>query len=136
MAAPHELLFYTALGITIRNRIHKDKLDELEEERVAFLDKDPYNGCVEVKLVYKDGSTDTLTVRMKEFNEIPFTDLFDIMLRSDEYDYSSEWHESWLPSDPYCDFPIFFCKKCEFQTIHKFDYCPHCGRKMIDKEKK
>lgn len=135
MVAPHELLFHTALGITIRNRIHKDKLDELEEERVTFLDKDPCNGCVEVKLVYKDGSTDTLTVRMKEFNKILFTELFDIMRRSDEYDYSSEWHESWLPSDPDCDFPIFFCKKCEFPAIHKFDYCPHCGRKMIDKEK-
>lgn len=130
MAAPHELLFHTALGITIRNRIHKDKLDELEEERVTFLDKDPYNGCVEVKLVYKDGSTDTLTVRMKEFNEIPFTDLFDIMLRSDEYDYSSEWIGTGVYDVEHME--LVSCEKCHFQTIHKFDYCPNCGRKIIN----
>lgn len=130
MVAPHELLFHTALGITIQNRIHKDKLDELEEERVTFLDKDPYNGCVEVKLVYKDGSTDTLTVRMKEFNEIPFTDLFDIMLRSDEYDYSSEWIGTGVYDVEHME--LVSCEKCHFQTIHKFDYCPNCGRKIIN----
>lgn len=131
MISAGELLTKTALAIVVANHLSEGALNTLKETRVTATHMDPDEPNIDIELKFKDQDNIVeLNVGIGEFDDIPFAKLFNNLSENEKKFNTTEWAESGMHD--VTDVPIIFCEKCKFPTIHRFDYCPNCGRKIIN----
>lgn len=131
MISAGELLTKTALAIVVANHLSEGALNTLKETRVTATHMDPDEPNIDIELKFKDQDNIVeLNVGIGEFDDIPFAKLFNNLSENEKKFNTTEWAESGIYD--VTDVPIIFCEKCKFPTIHRFDYCPNCGRKIIN----
>lgn len=131
MISAGELLTKTALAIVVANHLSEGALNTLKETRVTATHMDPDEPNIDIELKFKDQDNIVeLNVGIGEFDDIPFAKLFNNLSENEKKFNTTEWAESGMYD--VTDVPIIFCEKCKFPTIHRFDYCPNCGRKIIN----
>lgn len=130
---PSKLLVKSALAIVVENHLGEEALNALEEARVTATHADPDDPYIELELKFKDQDNIVeLNVGIEEFDNIPFARLHNAILENEKKDdlNMTKWIETGMHD--VSGIEILSCEKCHFQTIHKFDYCPNCGRKIIN----
>lgn len=133
MISAGELLTKTALAIVVANHLSEGALKALEETRVAATHMDPDEPNIDIELKFKDQDNIIgLNVGIGEFDDIPFVKLFNNISENEKKFNATEWIETGMHDVEGIE--IISCKKCHFPTIHKFDYCPQCGRKIMNDE--
>ncbi len=131
MISAGELLTKTALAIIVANHLSEDALNTLEETRVTATHMDPDEPNIDIELKFKDQDNIVeLNVGIGEFDDIPFVKLFNNISENEKKFNTAEWIETGRYDAEGIE--IIRCEKCNFQTIHKFDHCPGCGRKIIN----
>ncbi|WP_278985335.1 hypothetical protein [Segatella bryantii] len=130
MERASELLMNTALAIIATNYLSKKELNNLEQIHVTETHADPDGAWIRVEPIFKNGDTGALDIGIEEFDDIPFAKLFNEVLKNEKRLNATKWIESGMHD--VTDVPIIYCEKCKFPTIHRFDYCPNCGRKIIN----
>lgn len=133
MISAGELLTKTALAIVVANHLSEGALNTLEETRVTATHMDPDEPNIDIELKFKDQDNIIgLNVGIGEFDDIPFVKLFNNISENEKKFNTTKWIETGMYDVE--DIQILSCEKCHFPTIHKFDYCPNCGRKIINNE--
>lgn len=129
---PSDILMNTALGMIIKNNLWKYNRDygTLKDARIIDTVMDPDEPYADVELTFDDDNTEKLIVALSEFDDLPFCKLYYNIWKNDLKYNSTKWIESGMHD--VTDAPIIYCEKCKFPTIHRFDYCPNCGRKIIN----
>lgn len=130
---PSKLLVKSALAIVVENHLGEEALNALEEARVTATHADPDDPYIELELKFKDQDNIVeLNVGIEEFDNIPFARLHNAILENEKKDdlNMTKWIETGMHD--VSGIEILSCEKCKFPTIHKFDYCPNCGRKIIN----
>lgn len=126
-----DILMNAALGMIIKNNIWKysHSYSTLKDARIIDIINDPDEPYAEIKLEFDD-STEKLIVALSEFDDIPFAKLFNEVLKNEKRFNATKW----IGTGTYDaeGIELVACEKCHFQTIHKFDYCPNCGREIIN----
>lgn len=128
---PSDILMNTALGMIIKNNLWKynHNYGELKDVRIIDTVMDPDEPYAEVELEFDD-STEKLIVALSEFDDLPFCKLYYNIWKNDIKYNSTKWIGTGVYDVEHME--LVSCEKCHFQTIHKFDYCPNCGRKIIN----
>lgn len=128
---PSDILMNAALGMIIKNNLWKynHNYGELKEARIIDAVMDPDEPYAEVELEFDD-STEKLIVALSEFDDLPFCKLYYNIWKNDIKYNSTKWIGTGVYDVEHME--LVSCEKCHFQTIHKFDYCPNCGRKIIN----
>ena len=132
---PSKLLVKSALAIVVGNHLSEAEFNDLEEARVTATHADPDDPYIELALKFKDQDNIVgLHVGIEEFDNIPFARLHNALLENEKKDdlNITKWIETGMYDVE--DIEILSCEKCKFPTIHRFDYCPNCGRKIINNE--
>lgn len=91
MAEPHKILLCTAINIISKKHIPESKYKEIVAANIMETHINSEDGYVKQKLVFKDGTKQILNIGIEEFNDIPFKELFDDLMKSEEYDYLTTW---------------------------------------------
>lgn len=128
---PSDILMNTALGMIIKNNLWKyhHNYGDLKDVRIIDTVMDPDEPYAEVELEFDD-STEKLIVALSEFDDLPFCKLYYNIWKNDLKYNSTKWIGTGVYDVEHME--LVSCEKCHFQTIHKFDYCPNCGRKIIN----
>lgn len=129
-----DLLMNTALGMIIKNNLGKYNRDygTLKDARIIDTVMDPDEPYAEVELTFDDGDVEKLIVALSEFDDLPFLKLYYNIWKIDLKYNSTKWIGTGVYDVEHME--LVSCEKCHFQTIHKFDYCPQCGRKIMNDE--
>lgn len=130
---PSKLLVKSALAIVLENHLSEAAFNALEEAKVAATHADPDDPYIELELKFKDQDNIVeLNIGIEEFDNIPFARLHTAVLENEKK--SDLNMTKWIGTGDYDaeDVAILACEKCNFQTVHRFDYCPNCGRKIIN----
>lgn len=130
MELASELLMNTALAIIATNHLSKKELNILEQIHVTETHADPDGAWIRVEPTFKNGDTGTLDIGIEEFDDIPFAKLFNEVLKNEKRLNTTKWIGTGIYDVEGIE--LVACEKCHFQTVHKFDYCPDCGRKIIN----
>lgn len=131
---PSDLLMSTALFMIIKNNLGKynHAYDTLKDVKIIDTIMDTDEPYVEVELTFDDNDTELLDIALSEFDDLPFCKLYYNIWKNDLKYNSTKWIESGMHDVEGIE--LVYCEKCHFQTIHKFDYCPQCGRKIMNDE--
>lgn len=131
---PSDILMNTALGMIIKNNLGKYNraYGTLKDARIIDTVMDPDEPYADVELTFDDGVTEKLIVALSEFDDLPFCKLYYNIWKNDLKYNSTKWIGTGMYDVEHIE--ILSCEKCKFPTIHKFDYCPQCGRKIINNE--
>ncbi len=126
-----DILLNTALGMIIKNTLWKynHNYGTLKDVRIIDVVNDPDEPYTEVELEFDDG-TEKLIVALSEFDDLPVGKLFNEVLKNEKRLNATEWIGTGIYDIEGME--LVACEKCHFQTVHKFDYCPNCGRKIIN----
>lgn len=129
---PSDILMNTALGMIIKNSSKKYNFnyDELKEARIINVVDDPDEPYTEIELTFENSGTEKLLIGLEEFNDISFFKLYYNIWKNDLKYNATRWVGTGVYDVEHVE--LVSCEKCHFQTIHKFDYCPNCGRKIIN----
>lgn len=130
---PSKLLVKSALAIVLENHLSEAAFNALEEANVIATHADPDDPYIELGLKFKDQDNIVgLNIGIEEFDNIPFARLHTAVLENEKKTdlNMTKWIETGMYDAEGIE--IIRCEKCNFPTIHKFDYCPGCGRKIIN----
>lgn len=129
---PSDILMNTALGMIIENNLWKYNRDygTLKDARIIDTVMDLDEPYADVELTFDNGGTEKLIVALSEFDDLPFCKLYYNIWKNDIKYNSTKWIGTGVYDVEHIE--IVSCEKCHFPTIHKFDYCPNCGRKIIN----
>ena len=128
---PSDILMDTALGMIIKNNLGKYNraYGTLKDARIIDTVMDPDEPSA-IELTFDDGGTEKLIVALSDFDDLPFCKLYYNIWKNDLKYNSTKWIGTGVYDVE--DKELLSCEKCHFQTIHKFDYCPDCGRKIMN----
>lgn len=127
-----DILMDAALGMIIKNNLGKynHTYGTLKDVTITDTVMDPDEPYANVELTFDDGGTEQMKVTLSDFDDLPFCKLYYNIWKNDKKYNSTKW----IGTDVYDveHKELLSCEKCHFQTIHKFNYCPGCGRKIIN----
>lgn len=131
---PSDLLMSTALFMIIKNNSGKynHTYGTLKDVKIIDTIMDADEPYTEVELTFDDNDTELLDIALSEFDDLPFCKIYYNIWKNDLKYNSTKWIGTGTYDVEHIE--ILSCEKCKFHTIHKFDYCPQCGRKIINNE--
>lgn len=134
MTLASDILMNTALGMIIKNNLGKynHAYGTLKDAIIIDTVMDPDEPYVEVELTFDDGGTEKLIAALSDFDNLPFCKLFNEVVQNEKKVNTTRWIGAGVYDVEHIE--LLSCEKCHFQTVHRFDYCPNCGRIIINNE--